>query len=241
MSLLRTAKKKFLKMTGLRHVVDRLRARDPQRVFTQIYQEGAWRGKESVSGPGSDLEQTRVVIEALPQLLEELSIESMLDIPCGDWNWMRTLDLRGIRYIGGDIVPELVDEVRARHAGPGREFRHLDLIRDPLPEVDLVFCRDCLVHLSHADVRAALQNVVRSRSKYLLTTTFASRAENKDIPTGRWRPLNLERAPFGFPRPQRVINEGCSERNGALDDKALALWRVADLKRLLDDGQARAA
>lgn len=242
MSLLRSVRKKFLKVTGLRRFVDRLQGRNPEKVFTRIYREAAWGGKESISGPGSDLDQTQGLLEALPRLFDELSIESLLDVPCGDWNWMQAVDLRGIRYIGGDIVGELVQEVAKRHAGPGREFRQIDLIRDPLPQADLVFCRDCLVHLSHENVFSALQNIVRSGAKYLLTTTYPTRAgTNKDIPTGRWRALNLEQSPFGFPTPQRSILEGCSEREGALADKTLALWRVADLKRVLSAPKSAAA
>ena len=36
----------------------------------------------------------------------------------------------------------------------------------------MILCRDCLVHLTFDDARAALQNLRRSGSKYLLTTTF---------------------------------------------------------------------
>jgi hypothetical protein len=48
-----------------------------------------------------------------------------------------------------------------------------DLTRDPLPKVDLVLCRDCLVHLSFDDIYESLDNLRRSGSMLLLTTTLA--------------------------------------------------------------------
>lgn len=102
--------------------------------------------------------------------------------------------------------------------------------------MDLIFCRDCLVHLSLQDIWRSLHNVCASRSEYLLITTFTERVENHDIVTGRWRTLNLEAAPFVFPRPLRLIKEGCTEDDGVYADKALGLWRVADIRKSLADG-----
>jgi hypothetical protein len=93
--------------------------------------------------------------------------------------------------------------------------------------VDLVLCRDCLVHLSSKDAVAALRNLKRSGSTYLLATTFPEHTDNPDVITGYWRPINLELPPFALPRPMLMINEGCPERGGA--DKSLGLWRIADL------------
>jgi len=117
-----------------------------------------------------------------------------------------------------------------RVAKSGVWFRKLDLIRDRLPKVDLILCRDCLVHLCFADIVRALDNICDSRSGFLLTTTFTERRENHDIATGQWRFLNLEAAPFTLPRPLKVINEGCTEGEGVWGDKSLGLWRIADIR-----------
>jgi hypothetical protein len=68
-----------------------------------------------------------------------------------------------------------------------------------------------------------------SGARYLITTTFLEREANADVVDGNWRPLNLERAPFGFPPPAAVLIEGCEEEGGAYADKALGAWAVADL------------
>jgi hypothetical protein len=212
---------------------DKLKAgkRSPEAVFTEIRRQKRWGDGDSVSGTGSDLQQTSVIRNELPALCRRLSIDSMLDIPCGDFYWMRQVDLSGIDYRGADIVPDLIDENR-QYENANVHFSNLNLIRDPLPKVD-IFCRDCLVHLSFADAISALNNIVVSGATYLLTTTFTGRDKNKNIVTGDWRTLNLERSPFSLPTPLVTINEGCTEDGGIHADKSLGLWKVEDIKRAL--------
>lgn len=199
-------------------------------IFTKIYKKNGWGGEESVSGVGSDLSQTRAVIQALPGLLRELNILSMLDIPCGDLRWMKTVDLKGIDYYGADIVAELIEKNRAQFRDEHKDFQRLNLVDDSLPTVDLIFCRDCLVHLSFEDIFRALDNICQSGSKYLLTTTFSDRKNNVNIATGGWRFLNLQLAPFNLPAPQKLIIEGCTQSGGAYADKSLGLWSISAIK-----------
>ena len=127
-----------------------------------------------------------------------------------------------------------MDTNNERYKSDNILFLHLNLIDDSLPERDLVFCRDCLVHLSFADIFKALHNICDSGARYLLTTTFIDREHNEDIKTGQWRALNLESAPFGFPRPLALIDEQCPEGDGQYRDKSLGLWLVDDIRALLD-------
>jgi hypothetical protein len=110
---------------------------------------------------------------------------------------------------------------------------HLNLLTDKIPQVDLILCRDCLIHFSYADIFRALKNICDSKSEYLLTTTFTERKINRDITTGNGHLINLEIAPFNFPAPLKSIIEGCTEDFGANKDKALGLWRVADIEHIL--------
>ena len=198
--------------------------------FTDIYKSNGFRGADSISGPGSDTHQTRFIIGALPALWKDFRIATVLDIPCGDFYWMRHVDLSGIHYTGADIVAELIAADNASYARADIRFESLNLILSPLPRVDLIFTRDCLVHFSYAEIRLALANICQSDSQYFLATTFTDREENHDIRTGDWRPINLEKPPFNLPPPLQIINEGCTENDGAYPDKSLALWKVADLR-----------
>jgi len=198
--------------------------------FSSFYLENTFGGAKSRSGQGSDLVQTAVIRRDLPRLVAELGIKSFIDAPCGDWFWMKETQLGVAEYIGVDIVEKVVEINKLQFGDPSRRFLCLNLTEDVLPAADLIFCRDCLVHLNFQDVRRAIAAFKLSRSKYLLTTTFTNRSRNVDL-AGKdvWRTLNLQIAPFNFPPPLRLINEGCTEANGRYGDKSLGLWRLEDL------------
>lgn len=217
----------------LRSVPRRLRSR--QAIFNRIYATNGWGSEESVSGCGSTLRETRVVRQVMPVLIERYGIRSLLDIPCGDCHWISSIDFGARSYIGADIVGELVHKNRAtfgvpeRGAGSERTFMHLDVVRDPLPSAELVLCRDCMIHLSNADVLTALRNVRRSGAKYLLATTYTARRTNPDIVTGEWRPINLQAAPFFLAEPLELISEEWDWADGYHADKCIGLWDAREL------------
>jgi hypothetical protein len=197
----------------------------PLETFRRIHDSNHWGSAESRSGPGSAEQQTAVLRTELPPLLSSLGVRTLLDLPCGDANWIATIPLPGIDYLGADLVPEVIARNRERF-GAARAFAVLDLLSSPLPRADLVLCRDCLVHFSFADLERALANLRRSGSTWLLTTTFPQQPHNEDIVTGDWRPLNLERAPFNFPAAEYLLNEHCTEQEGLFADKSLGLWHL---------------
>jgi hypothetical protein len=203
--------------------------------FRQIYSSNHWGGAESPSGQGASSDQTHQLRLQLPTLLEQLKVEVLLDLPCGDVGWVSALELPILSYIGADIVPELIARNREQYGSTNRQFLRLDITRDLLPSADLLLCRDCFVHLCLTDIKRAMRNIKRSRILYLLTTTFPECEENEDITTGDWRLLNLERPPFNLPPPTQLINEGCSEGNGMYSDKSLGLWLIQDILGC-DDG-----
>jgi SAM-dependent methyltransferase len=198
--------------------------------FTAFYRKNVWFDAESRSGPGSTLEITKVIRRELPALLRHLGVRRLLDIPCGDFHWIKEVDLGVDSYIGADIVSEMIERNNRCYADHVRRFVKLDITQDPLPQVDLVFCRDCLVHLPGKCIGQALENIRRSGSTYLLTTTFPRQTKNRDVTfAGQWRPLNLQLAPFFFPEPLRLIDERNTWKADRYPDKSLGLWRVEDL------------
>jgi hypothetical protein len=191
-------------------------------VFTRIHRDNAWGNAESRSGAGSTLAYTESLRAELPALLRRLEVRTLLDLPCGDFHWLRHLDLGLDRYIGGDIVPALIDRLRRDCAAPGREFQVLDLIQDPLPAADALLCRDCLVHLSNRDALAALANIRRGRARWLIATTFPEVTKNRDIATGQFRPVNLCLPPFNLPPPVESIRDTAASHL----DRWLGVWRM---------------
>jgi len=202
------------------------------KIFIDIYKSKLWNTaeqRESVSGIGSSLQQTKEIIQTLPSVFKKYSINSMLDIPCGDFNWMENINFSKTTYIGGDIVSEIVDDNNEKYSSRNIRFKQINLIEDELPKVNLIFCRDCLVHLSFDDVLKSIENIKNSSSIYLMTTTFTRQQSNKDIHTGGWRPLNLQLEPFNFPKPVYLLNEKCTEMDGLFKDTSLGLWEISKL------------
>jgi hypothetical protein len=212
-----------------RRAMQALRNKTPEEIFTEICRENKWGLGDSISGSGSDLVQTSVVRSELQTLFQDIGVHTMLDIPCGDFHWMKHVNLDGIEYTGADIVADLIQRNK-RFETENIHFRRINLIEDEIPKVDLVFCRDCLVHLSYQDAQIAVRNICNSGSTYLLTTTFTHRQRNRNIATGQWREINLELGPFSFPGPLKIINEECSEGE-EYKDKSLGLWKVDDIRK----------
>jgi hypothetical protein len=203
------------------------------QIFSHIYRKNLWNSSESQSGPGSSMQETTAIRMALPRIIEKYKIKNFIDIPCGDLNWIRTIDLGVEHYFGGDIVSEIIDRNKTLYGNSTRTFEIINLLESILPNGDMFLCRDCLVHFSYEDIEKFLVNLHRSKIKYLLTTTFTSRQHNHDICTGYWRQINLEIAPFNFPNPIEVIVENSTERGGRDIDKSLALWEVYHLPQHL--------
>lgn len=198
-------------------------------IFLAIYAGNLWGSSESRSGPGSTIARAADFLPDLAALLRGLNTRVLVDAPCGDFNWARALVPIVERYIGIDVVREIVARNQRASGSASTVFLHGDLTQDPLPPADVILCRDCLVHFSLVDVWRALGNFTRSGSRYLLTTTFVEHEDNPDISTGEWRPLNLERPPFCFPPPLAAVDERCLHSGGVYRDKRLGLWELSDL------------
>ena len=208
-----------------RHVGDSRHA----SVFSDIYQSEYWRlGGESSSGPGSRREWTRGLQREIPKLLARLGVSTVLDLGCGDFNWMREVDLGAVLYTGADVVFDVVLENRLRYGGPRRRFLYRDLTRDPLPRADLVLCRDVLIHFPDEDLIPAVRAILDSGARYLLAGTFVDRAENPPIVLGDWRPLNMQLPPLSMPPPRDWLLEEVNVPG--YEDKRLALWDLRALR-----------
>jgi SAM-dependent methyltransferase len=198
--------------------------------FRRIHDTNMWGAAASLSGLGSELDATAVLRTELPRLFKKLGVTSLLDAPCGDAGWINRTDL-GVRYVGIDIVPALIEALQAR-AAAGQikgEYYLADITCDFLPGCDAILCRDALVHLSFANIARALANFRLSGATWLIATTFAEWQTNLDCEDGDWRALNFERPPFDWGPPCELVNENCLEAGGGWRDKSLGVWRLARL------------
>lgn len=205
--------------------------KSPKDIFTDIYNKNAWRSNESVSGPGSTLEFTTQLRSELPKIFEKYDIKSVVDAPCGDFNWMKEVDRSALDfYIGVDVVSQIIDKDRDRYKDGTTKFQTLDITSDTIPRSDLIICRDCLFHFSNADIFKTIANFKRSGASYLLTTTHTDVARNKSIITGGFSLVNLEQKPFNFPKALEYLDDRGKYPVGHVQhNRKLGLWKLSDL------------
>lgn len=204
-----------------------------ETAFTHFFKKNAARENlASVSGIGSSKRETVAILEHLPEMLAEHDLRTMIDAPCGDLHWIGPLVPKLERYVGIDIIPDVLDRARdkAQDLGLGNaEFRVGDIVTEVFEPVDVILCRDCLVHLTFEMIDAALANFRASGSRYLLTTHFIDLGDdyvspklNMEIPVGRWRPLSLTLAPIDLAPPVATLEEVSFTAGGR--GKTLALF-----------------
>ena len=211
-------------------------------IFSEIYKDhGLGRGWcvsdvnggiESASGRGSELKHTTSIRKWLPKLINDREIGSIVDAGCGDFNWMKEIDLE-IPYMGLDIVPDMVKkniDLYGRLFPVTKLFAIADITKDVLPKADLVICRDVIYHLSFTNIRKVITNIVTAARKYILITNTRDVTENNDIDDGGFRRLSLRLPPLNFPAPLERF-EDCE---AALED--MYLYSVSTLEEYLKHG-----
>jgi len=185
----------------------------------------------------------------LPELVRILDLRSIIDMPVGDYTYMRhvmtSTKSRDLSFIGLDLVSALVDTLSTRFREPGRvEFMQFDMSIQTLWPADLVILRDILFHFDPQRGLDVLKMINKSGAKYLLTTFFPNE-HNADYFTDhvkqtsavgivkKFHPgkafssfyrINLMEEPFNLPPPLMVIgHDGNSNENG---HRVVGLWRL---------------
>ena len=196
-----------------------------KEIFTHKYIHNTWGNSESKSGPGSTVNANSNLLELLEEFINQNSCKSLTDCGCGDFNWMKLFNFNSLeKYTGLDIVDEMIQENSTKYSNDKICFKVCDLINDSIPKSDIIMCKDVLFHLSYADALAALENIKKSGSTYLISTTFLD-YQNSDIVTGEWRPINLESAPFNL-QGRVELWENIENRNDIYLNKSIGIWRI---------------
>ena len=206
--------------------------------FAQVFKSKDWPAKDpsynglQASGPGAMLKNTQAVMAALHVIITKLKQRlmkptiSILDLPCGDLQWMKRflVTRNDVLYTGADIVPDIIDYHKKQHGNLHRvKFIQHDIVKSPLNEsYDLIICRDMLQHLWKYDAMKALYHFSISKSSYLLATTFPDTSHNEDVEKdalgGRKFSYNLELPPFSLAPPI------CSSYDWNIEH--ISLWEI---------------
>ncbi len=204
-------------------------------VFENMREYHIKQGYQSKSGPGSTISITRVIAAQITQILRQYNITSVLDAGCGDCNWISrigplhatfTEQRSTIPYYGVDITPSQIEENEKCFKKSSAVFLCGNLMNMSLPTVDLIICRDVLVHLNKEQILEILANFKSTNSIYFLATTFPKHDNNTPLDrVGGFWPVNLEIPPFNLGKPLERFNEGSQrKKDSKYNDKSLGLW-----------------
>ena len=132
---------------------------DLKETFSQIYNNWGFGGTESRSGPGSSLAETEDIRKKIRNLVTQFQIKTVVDLPCGDFNWMKEIVYGFEKYTGGDIVPEVIVD-NQKYANQIINFIEFDLAGDrEIPEADLLIVRDVIGHLPLEHGKKVIENI----------------------------------------------------------------------------------
>ena len=169
--------------------------------FNEIYQHNLWSSNESLSGTGSELVNTLKLRNWLHANISKLKIRSLVDAPCGDFNWMKlVLPTIEINYLGLDIVHSVIEKNNSQYSNNKIKFKKSNICEDRIPNGDLIMVRDFLFHLSFYDIDNFLKNLQQTNYKYLLTSTHmvGEDFKNYNITSGDFRKIDIFKKPFNF-------------------------------------------
>lgn len=175
---------------------------DAPELFERIYQADAWNGG---SGPGSRPAFCRPLARWLRGYLAAERIGSLVDLGCGDLQWMpEALAGTGVAYTGVDVVESLLEVHRRRL--PAWTFVRLDVAAaDPadLPEADLYFAKDVLQHWPSRSISTWLGRFFRARPAARLVVVNCSGQAGPRRLDSRYHfaPLSPTRSPLAAHRP----------------------------------------
>jgi hypothetical protein len=183
-----------------------------------FYSDAEWPTKEirmkSASGPGSYLGYaTQTSLKIIKDVIKKYNVSSMVDIPCGDANWIHDSYLTDTipLYLGLDIVKKVIDVNNDRFSHhSNKHFQFWDAAHCELPKFqygmngelqsfDLIHIRDVIQHLSLDRCVKYFCNAFKSGAKVMVTTSYPDSGKNKNVQDGDWYANDLEKEPFSFP------------------------------------------
>lgn len=173
---------------------------ETEKIFTNLYATGAWGLNDeglASSGPNTSIRDSLSYIQFLEDLLKTYSIQSVVDVGCGDWAFSKAIDWKNVQYTGIDIVKPVIEKNQSAYSSSHISFIHGDMNEMELPAADLLICKDVLQYLPKNKILSFLAKL-RTYKYCLFINDVDPYGRNKSIVCGDHRPLDLTKAPFSL-------------------------------------------
>lgn len=184
-------------------------------VFSNVYQNKLWgiaspeNESPFYSGPGSsDPHIVNPYVEAVKRFFASIPTKkSAVDLGCGDFRVGSRIVDSFASYTACDVVPELVHFNQQYWQHLPVEFRVVDLVKDEIPDGDVLIVRQVLQHLSNDDIKKFTQSIPRGFSYLLVTEHLPSddgflankeKESGADIRLGGGSGVVLTKPPFSM-------------------------------------------
>lgn len=142
-----------------------------KEIYSHIYKSNKWGGKkgEFYSGYGAHSPRLNAAYERMiKKFIKEYSIKSICDLGCGDFYTGSKFADCVERYVGVDIVPELIEHNQNLYGTDSISFECRDIVNEDLPAAQLCIVRQVLQHLSNQEILQFFENA--KKYQYILVT-----------------------------------------------------------------------
>jgi hypothetical protein len=181
-------------------------------VFTNIYENNVWGG----SGIGSKLEVCEPLISMLEEYIRSNDIKTMVDIGCGDMQWMPSLlNKVNIKYTGIDIVNSVIEKNKENH--PDLNFINsniCDIDIQNMPDADLFFIKDVLQHWTSDVVEGWVNSffAAKPNARLIVANCSHQHSDERHLKTGGFAPLNGDKFPLNKFSPKELLSWDFSKK-----------------------------
>ena len=149
------------------------------------------------------------------KFIDKFNINSILDIPCGDFLWMnQVMKIRPeIRYQGIDIVNQIIKNNKNKYIHKNIEFECEDILNFKTDKkFDLLLMRDFFIHINNSEIQIILDKIKKWNINYFASESY-SVEKNFDVLTGKHRKINLKINPFNLSNPIYSFNDFEKDKN----------------------------
>ena len=204
---------------------------DNKKKYEFIYKTKYWKNNSivdsSLSGAGSSLSSTINIRNELTNFITKNKIKTITDIPCGDFYWLKEISFIFEKYFGGDIVDQIIKDNKKKFINRNLFSFKIDILKDNIPESDMFFCRDLIVHLNFDETNLLISKLKRLNFKYIALTHFDDINSNQiSIHSDNWKKINLMYHPFNISKPDFILDDTDKLHHG----RKIAIWKKKNFR-----------
>lgn len=153
--------------------------RSTKKVMSDIYEKKRWGGRQKDFYSGSGSHSRKVVqpyIKTISSFLKDYEDGLIVcDLGCGDFNVGKNLVPYSKRYMGIDIVDDLIERNKKLFVSEKLEFHCLNIVTDNLPKGDCILVRQVFQHLSNEEIKKVVKKI--EKFKHIIVTEHIPKGE----------------------------------------------------------------